>query len=154
MKYSIQIFHKIIMFTVFALFTVITPQMIYLIYFHPTLISVCFVLVFIAMLIYLMQNFIAINKENLKTIFVDYENKKFVCTTKHNQILEIAYNDVEYMLITKGHIIRGLILGQISIITKQGKVYKITISNIDCFIMNISKDLTTNLKESLFFKAK
>lgn len=103
---------------------------------------------------YLVRTIFIIFKEDFKQISINYDEQKFYITDKNNQIIEVPFDTIECVEIQKGEIVRGIVLGQIKLHFSDGSSYRLSISNIDSFCMAISKDLTVDFRENMFFLPK
>lgn len=104
--------------------------------------------------LYICRTLFIIFKENCKAIAVNHDERKIILFDRKNNINIIPFEDIEHINISKGEIIRGITLGQISLLTKSGIIYRITISKTDEFYGEVAKDFSININESIFFNAK
>lgn len=153
-SYSINWFAKIITFFVFIAFLIIPAGLLFQTINEQNWILLVLDFILLAFLIYLIRTFIVLWREKFKRITVDHDNKCFYLVDKKNMLLELPFGAVSCVEVQRGAIIRGIVLGQISLHTDNGTVYRLSVSGIDTFVHSISKDLTLDFRENIFFLPK
>lgn len=152
--YSISWLTKIITFLVFIAFLIIPAGLLMQTIKEQNWLLLVLVFVLFAFLIYLIRTLVFILREKFNRITIDHENKCFYLVDKKKLSLELPFGSISCVEVIRGEIIRGIVLGQINLHTDNGTVYRLTVSGIDTFVHSISKDLTVDFKENIFFLPK
>lgn len=110
--------------------------------------------ILVAFLIYLVKTVIAINADPFKAVTVDFDSKQLIVQGKNNLMINLPFEQVQRIDIIKGEILRGITLGHLRILDKNGTVYPLTISKPDAFYVNMTSYLPMALDERMFFGTK
>lgn len=110
--------------------------------------------ILLAFLIYLIKTLFDISKDAYKAVTVDFDSQQLILTHKKQGLEYLHFDNIQVLRLIKGEILRGISLGHIDIIDKQGNIYSLTISNISSFYVNLSSYLPMNMDERMFFATK
>ena len=110
--------------------------------------------VLLAFLVYLVKTLIDMSQDTYKAVNVDFDLQQLILTHKKHGLEYLHFDNIQVLRLIKGEILRGISLGHIDIIDKQGNIYSLTISNISAFYVNLSSYLPMNMDERMFFGTK
>lgn len=111
-------------------------------------------LIFFIFEVYLFSFLFAIHKDEFKKIIVNKTAGKFLLITSKNETLSLPFEAVAAVNMAKGQVIRGFVVGHVTIITRDGRLYGVTISNIDKFSVEIPRDIEITFDKAIFYNPK
>ena len=100
--------------------------------------------------IYLLTIVFKIFTNKYTSVVVNKDEKGFAFSSKKGYEM-VSFDDVEFIHMSKGPLVKGVILGCVNIITKQRNRFSIIISDIDTFYVDLPKDLNMELEQKMFF---
>lgn len=104
--------------------------------------------------IYLLKVFIAFSKDTFKKIVIDNSSGKILLITAKKEVLAVPFEDIVAIQMAKGAVLKGIELGHVKIITREPKIYGITISKLDKFYVNLPKEIPLTLDDAILYHPK
>lgn len=120
----------------------------------PEISLIILAVILIVFLGYLIKTIISINADSFKSVVVDFNTQQLTLFSKKNFLVNLPFEQVQRIDIIKGEILRGITLGHLRILDKNGTVYSLTISKVNAFYVNMSSYLPMAMDERIFFGTK
>ena len=101
---------------------------------------------------YLVKTKIDFMQDKFKSIIIDNDTKSLIFMSKKGEIANVKFDDIQYIHMITGEILRGVRLGHVKVLTKDGFCLSLVISNVNAFNVNLPSSINRNLEECLFFR--
>lgn len=158
-KYSLSFLDKVHITTVFLLFTgflFISRYMFPTILIWKTASDFLYFAIWLILAsfwLYLLITLFNLAKNKYAAIAINSEANQIILYEDENKFEILPFDSIDSIEVEKGFVVRGIVLYQVRIISKN-KTFIVNISRNDDFYLDLPNELNANIKEKLFFTAK